>query len=376
MKIKSDPTHFHVEEISNRMLSPTKKQFSVYKLTKSGVDTLFALKTLAQENEISLHQIGYAGLKDKYAQTVQYISVASSQQIHTTQQNVSLDFIGYTDKQITVGDLDANTFRILLTQVSKQQMHYVAQNLVATTMYFPNYFDSQRFGSVREGYFALCDILSGNVERVVAYYLTQIIPSDNKSVKIDKKYIAQSLKDSEGFFRIDLASIRSKKLKNVLYCLQKSRNFWQAYTQIPKTERMFFELAFQSKLFNEQLHYRIVKNEKNIIRIPYVAGDLAFSSDATYEKLLQKQLDFFTLDTTDKSLLAVLEQTFGIKPPFNSQSLKVTNMATGKRSAIAMASEIAINVVSKNSLQVRATLPKGSYVTVLLKQIFGKVDVE
>ncbi|EHP85469.1 tRNA pseudouridine synthase D TruD [Methanotorris formicicus Mc-S-70] len=76
MKIRQKPEDFIVEEIID--LDKTINEGGecyLYKLTKRNIENLKALSYIAKKFKIPLKEIGYCGLKDRYAITTQYITI-------------------------------------------------------------------------------------------------------------------------------------------------------------------------------------------------------------------------------------------------------------------------------------------------------------
>ena len=143
---------------------PTREDFIVdeiplYEASKSGnylhlhikkvdMSTLELISVL--EEQTKFHNISYAGLKDKYATTTQYISMPASyekffKKFHHPQIEILDTFLSY--KKLNIGDLKGNRFKIRLrdvTPAAAQKMDKVLQEIIRQGI--PNYFGYQRFG--------------------------------------------------------------------------------------------------------------------------------------------------------------------------------------------------------------------------------------
>jgi tRNA pseudouridine13 synthase len=150
MKLKQLPHDFIVEEIPDYPISSEKDDHTIFILQKQEVDTFDAVRRIAQRLRLPLFDIGYAGLKDKHALTKQYISIPTRYNVQDqTVDAMILTFVGYRRKKIKIGDLSQNRFTITARDIQENQLVGISQR--ATTLSssgVPNYFDSQRFGSV------------------------------------------------------------------------------------------------------------------------------------------------------------------------------------------------------------------------------------
>ena len=75
MKLKCLPEDFRVEELSlARPDGPGRYTF--YRLAKQGLGTLEAVEAICRRWNLSGRRVSYAGLKDRHASTVQYLTIA------------------------------------------------------------------------------------------------------------------------------------------------------------------------------------------------------------------------------------------------------------------------------------------------------------
>ncbi|MBW3015076.1 tRNA pseudouridine(13) synthase TruD [Candidatus Woesearchaeota archaeon] len=140
-KIKQHPEDFIVKEITN--LKPKDSgSYTYIWLKKKNYTTLRAIETLASKLKINSKSIGFAGTKDKSAVTEQLISIkksVSKEKIaNITLKDIELNFYGYGDTPLSLGDLIGNQFIIIVRNLEKNQ-------LVEHVPKIPNYFGQQRF---------------------------------------------------------------------------------------------------------------------------------------------------------------------------------------------------------------------------------------
>ena len=108
---------------------------------KSGKSTLEAVKEIAIAEGIDSRDIGYAGIKDKHARTVQWLSLPSEPRnfpfkIYAVVRN---------ERKLKVGTLWGNWFRIVLETDSPGE---VVETVYQIKDHVPNGFGPQRFGRI------------------------------------------------------------------------------------------------------------------------------------------------------------------------------------------------------------------------------------
>lgn len=117
-------------------------------IKKTDMSTLEMIAVL--EEQTKFHNISYAGLKDKYATTTQYISMPASYEKYFAKfKHPQIEILGsYLHKEkLNIGDLKGNRFKIRLrdvTPAAAEKLDRVLQEIIRQGM--PNYFGYQRFG--------------------------------------------------------------------------------------------------------------------------------------------------------------------------------------------------------------------------------------
>lgn len=127
-----------------------KGNFLVLKIKKTNCDTWELIDRIAKFLQIYTNEIGYAGLKDKRATTIQYISIpkkyAKEIKKYKSKKIEILDTCLHS-KKLSIGDLKGNRFKINLYDVDFETLNYIQKLLKQITKFgMPNYFGYQRFG--------------------------------------------------------------------------------------------------------------------------------------------------------------------------------------------------------------------------------------
>ena len=252
-------------------------------MEKTELDTFDAIRLISRKTNIPLFEIGYAGLKDKHAVTKQYISIPSHYQIKfQNTDNLKLFFVGYHNKKIKIGDLAGNKFSIVVRDIRHNKIDNIYDKTKNVSLFgVPNYFDSQRFGSVFNNEFIGKYLVKKNYEAAVKIFFTCYLKSENKNVKNEKRNILKYWSNLEN------VTVKNKVFAQVIDEYLKTDSWLEAYKKIPANLREMHVNAYQSFLWNECVKeiLRVCVNGKKIYSVEYAVGLLYFYKDLTDEEL-------------------------------------------------------------------------------------------
>jgi tRNA pseudouridine13 synthase len=129
----------------------------ILKIKKTDMSTFKLITVIAKATQLEQRDIGYAGLKDKNATTIQYISIPKQYERdvikNLTTEKIEILEKHYSKFPIKVGQLKGNNFSIILEDVdkkTKEEIEKVAQEMVQKGI--PNYYGYQRFGENSRSY--------------------------------------------------------------------------------------------------------------------------------------------------------------------------------------------------------------------------------
>ena len=347
--LKQICSDFVVEEIADfdiDLLSLDRKKYSYYSLEKRDISHFLALKIVSKKLAVSVKDINYSGTKDKKARTMQYISVRAGKKYSVPQEignNIKLEFLGYFGNPLSLGSHQGNKFTIVVRGLEKGK--YVVDR---EKKYFLNYFDSQRFSK--------------------------------NNISIGKSLL---LKDFSSAAKL----IDDVRVQECL--LDYPSQPVKAISLLSRKEISLYLHAYQSYLFNETLRKFVEEkcDEGSVLSLDFSFGKLAFVSD---ESVFKDYLDlevslpgFLELRSSDslinsiqKELLvaeAVCSRDFIIKQ-FSNLSVEGTlrpMLAEVKNFEVVEVSDDELNP-GKEKFCVSFELGKGSYATMLIKQIVRK----
>ena len=387
MKLKQLPEDFKVEEISDIGISKEKKGYKIYLLEKKGMETFSLLAYLSKKNKIPVKDLGIAGLKDRHAVTKQHFSIPSRYEITAlNENNFKITFLGYADKALELGDLTGNKFDITVRNIRKGELDGIKQKAKNIGIIgVPNYFDSQRFGSVINHKFVARFLLKKDYEAAVKVYLTEFTKHESGKFKREKKFIA------ENWNNISSISVKNPSLARVVNEYKKTKSWLEAYKKIPSNLREIMVSAYQSYLWNECIKQILMRtvSKKSLYSISYNIGTLLFYKNLSEEEIKKIPQTFKTISeeikpgNAEKEIIAkvlsregVSIQDFGIKKE-TGNFFKVHERKVVLKPENFGISEPQIDEINdigrKNTFKIRLSfsLPKGSYATIITKRIFN-----
>jgi tRNA pseudouridine13 synthase len=387
MKLKQQPSDFIVEELPGVPVSSEKDEHAVFLLEKQEIDTFDAIRRIAQRLRISLFEIGYAGLKDKHALARQYISIPTKYNVQGLKMDsLVLTLVGYSRKKIKIGDLTGNRFTIIVRDIEEKELTDIAQRArTIPTSGVPNYFDSQRFGSVIDTTFIGKEVVIKNYEQAVKQYLTTYQKSEPKKIKDEKRKILSQWHD--------LAKVRvlTKAFAVVIKEYVTTKDWRMAYRKIPAHLREMYVNAYQSFLWNECIK-EILRNsvdKKKLYTVEYAIGSLLFYTDLSEQEMKTIQKTFITISETamfseDEQRIAdrILAKEGVMLADFKIEAETGNFFKTRARQVLLIPEDFVISEPTRDELnskggavrcklQISFSLPKGSYATVVTKRLFG-----
>ena len=310
-KIKQAYEDFYVKELIDINLG--NGNYAYFLLKKKNLSTSEALALISNKFNINLKNIGCAGNKDKKALTEQYISILNGKKNleNLNLNNIKLKFIGNGNKRINLGNNLGNYFKTIVRNLDKR---YDKTNFIV------NYFDEQRFSknNILIGKY----ILQGNFDEICK--LLEINYNDlSKNKKLLRFYLHSY--QSYLFNRAVAEYLRKKVYKKVKYSL--GEFIFVRKKSILKFPLISFDTHFKNK---DKIYLNILKEEK--IKL---------------EQFLIKKLPWLIEETNYRDVFVDVKD-------FKTLSYEKDELNPGKFKQI-----------------IEFKLPKGSYATILVKEMFS-----
>jgi tRNA pseudouridine13 synthase len=248
MKIKCQPDDFIVEELTDAQPAASGR-YTFYRLSKRDVGTLEAVETICRRWNLSGRQVSYAGLKDRHAATIQYLTIADGPDRAMSAPGLDLDPVGRLGQPYTPRQLRGNRFEVVLRALDDAELSRATAEIEdVPRVGLPNYFDDQRFGSVGwAGEFVAEAWLRGDHERALKLALAEPNPSDRSAARAEKALLRTHWGQwAEAKTLLPRSSARSI----VTYLVDHPADYRGAFARLRREMRMLYFSAYQSHLWN------------------------------------------------------------------------------------------------------------------------------
>ena len=210
-------------------------------LEKRDWDLNDILKVIARRLHISRDRISFAGTKDKYAVTAQWISLWKVKWVDLNAlkvRDVAFHSPVYGRKKLRRGDLYGNWFRVRIRGCEVKEVPEA----------FINYFGHQRFGSYRFVSHKIGKyLLKEDYESAVKTYVTETSPWEPKETREARQRLAEHFDPKEA---LTYFPKRLRKERTILSALARGKDYKRALLSLPKNLIALFLHAYQSYIFN------------------------------------------------------------------------------------------------------------------------------
>lgn len=383
------PQTFVVEEITPtcEVLEVGKKieksssdgKFAHFVLQKSGWSTIQAELAIAKALHITHKRFSHAGIKDKNATTTQLCSVFAIEPeklLSLKIQDIQINGSWACEEPVRMGELLGNRFTALIPQTSGKE-EAIKEIASETRLLFPNYFGSQRFGSLRSNTHKIGKLLlQEKFKEAIMSYL-----SDSSNEKDPQAVQARKELAETHDFNLALKNFPShlKYERLMLHHLTKYPNdFVGAVQRLPRALSIMFLHAYQSYLFNKALEVRVHTRDFVAREGEFYCGrgklgfpDLSIKKDGSQNnsflvcKLLGYETKESELTEIEKKLLEEEGITLSL---FKIKKFPALSVKGAYRSALAPM--VDFSFVRESGL-FRFSLQKGAYGTVALQEFIG-----
>lgn len=386
MKIKQKPEDFSVKE-SYRFDPVETGPYRVYLMDKQKLSTFDAVARLQKRFGLAPGSISYCGLKDKQGRTEQLIAVRGAD-VDFQEENLRLKFLGRTDKPLSAANTTSNRFAVTVRQVRREELQEISLAAAEIArLGVINYFDNQRFGSLKHGQgFIAKDLIRGDFEAALHNYLAKPSPLD---VSDDAK-VKQFWAENWGRWDAKPPYEAARKYYRIIKALRDNpTDFVTAFLQIDSDYRAMLLFTYQSYLWNEGARrlLQTVLPRENLFPMPYQAGTLLHHTDGPKEVL--QYLDTLTFPLlapnstfTDSRIEQAVKWVLG-KEKISLEQLRIEKapkLLFFKHEERPLTMHPAKLVVGKPrpdelnrgflKVNIAFTLPPGSYATLVVKRLF------
>lgn len=378
-------------------------------LVKRNWDTFQALKAIAEQLSISPQKIQIAGIKDAKALTAQYITIRdiNLEDIKSVNiKDVKILPVGYFKTKLSPYYLLGNSFKIIIRAIrhTKPIIHQRIKKIVEEIQALgglPNFFGHQRFGTIRPiTHIVGKAIVKGDFRKAAMLFLAKAYPLEHSESRIAREELYRTL-DFEKALKAFPKHLYYERLM-LQHLVKKPNDFKGAFRRLPVKLRKLFPQAYQAYLFNRFLSRRIALglplNTAEVGDYVVKIESTGLPSQSLYEIASQAKLsEINNAIASGKMHLAIRLVGFkqrlskGVQSEIEKQILEEEGIALenfkikgmpemslkgGLRTAITTLKDFKVEEISKdpanprkNTVRVSFTLYRGSYATILLREL-------
>ena len=256
MIIKQEPDDFRVEEVT-ALVPGDSGPFAFYRLEKRGWSTPDALAAVRRRWQVEPRRLSYGGLKDRHADTVQYLTIFHGPRRGLHHHDVAVRYVGQVAHPYASEDVICNRFRLTLRALDDATRGRAAGRLEDVVRDgVPNYFDDQRFGSVAGpgGEFIGRMLVRGRFEDALRLALTGPYEHDRAAQKREKRLLDAHWGDWAKCVGV-LPRGHARSLAD--YLRVHPDDYRGAVTRLRPELRGLYLSAYQSHLWNRMLAIRL-----------------------------------------------------------------------------------------------------------------------
>ena len=372
MKLKCRPQDFRVTEQISRQAGHG--EYSLYRLTKTGFTTPDAVQRICRQWNLAPKQCRHAGLKDRHAYTVQYLTIARGPEADLQTDSIHLEFLGGTDSHLDASDIAANSFEIVVRSLVQGECDVIQSALpFAAEAGYPNYFDEQRFGSLGPSREYVCQAwCRKDYER--ALWLT--FAEHNVHDDADERGQKELTRELWGDWNDLKAKLeRSHRRSVITYLVDHPAGFRKAFALVNADLRGIFLSAFQSAVWNRMLGLAFEdRKSTSTIEIadailPFVPGNIPSLTQIPLPSVRAKGLSPELRGLYESAL-----QPYGMKPEemkisfprdrWFSRARRDTMVVPQNLTAVAAPDDL---YRGRQKMTLSFDLPRGCYATMLIR---------
>jgi tRNA pseudouridine13 synthase len=385
MRLKQRPEDFSVAE-SWRFDPDPRGEWFVYLMDKQKLSTFEAAERVCAAAHVNPADVSYCGLKDKQGRTSQLVAVRGKP-VELQQADLRLKPLGRTAVPLSAENTTSNRFAVTVRDLSEEDVARVPAAVAEVQRIgIVNYFDSQRFGSLKHGQgFLVKDLMRGDSEAALRNLLARPSELDRSG---DAR-VKQFWKEHWGEWQRRNPHLGAERYAPVIRWLRlHPKDYLGAFLRTPPRWRGLQVFAYQSWLWNEGVkqYLRQAVGVSRLVAIRYQAGTLLFprSLDGGQARLLRDKT--FPLLAPDSQIpdpqvrraaLSVLE-----REDMTLQSLRVPGAPQihfdhEERPILVHPGKLVVGEARRDELNrdrlrlnVAFTLPPGAYATLVVKRLF------
>src|SRR5512145_619457 len=385
MKLKQRPEDFEVAE-SWRFDDDPRGAHHVYLMDKQKLSTFEAVDRLCARFKIPRADVSYCGLKDKQGRTTQLVAI-KGRDLEVQDPDLRLKLLGRTRTPLSAENTTSNRFAVTVRDLGEDDVARLPGAVAEVRRIgVVNYFDSQRFGSLKHGQgFIVKDLMRGDFEAALRNVLARPSELDHS----DDARVKTFWKEHWGDWRARNPFPGAERYQAVVRWLRDHpSDFRGAILRTEPRWRALQVFAYQSWLWNEGVkqYLREVVGVQRLVSIRYQAGTLLFPRelDGARARLLRDRTfpllapaTRFDDPAVERAALSVLGREDMTLADLAVPGTPEIHFDPEERPLVVRPGRLALGEAKEDELNrgrlrvnVAFTLPPGAYATLVVKRLF------
>jgi tRNA pseudouridine13 synthase len=275
MKLKQRPEDFQVTE-SWRFDEDARGAHFVYLMDKQKLSTFDAVERICVRFKIPRAAVSYCGLKDKQGRTTQLVAI-QGRDVELQDADLRLKLLGRSATPLSAENTTSNRFAVTVRDLTDDDVARLPASIAEVRrLGVVNYFDSQRFGSLKHGQgFIVKDLMRGEFEAALRNVLARPSELDHSG---DAK-VKAFWKEHWGEWDRRNPHPGAERYQAVVRWLKTHpKDYRGALLRTEPRWRAMQVFAYQSWLWNEgvKAYLRDVVGVQDLLSVKYQAGTLLF----------------------------------------------------------------------------------------------------
>ena len=385
MKLKQRPEDFQVTE-SWRFDEDPAGEWFVYLMDKQKLSTFEAVERICERFRIPRASVSFCGLKDKQGRTTQVVAVRG-RPVELQEADLRLKPLGRTARPLSAENTTSNRFAVTIRDLGEEDLARLPAAVAEVRrLGVVNYFDSQRFGSLKHGQgFIVKDLMRGDFEAALRNVMAR--PSE-LDLSGDAK-VKAFWKEHWGEWERRNPHRGAERYAPVVRWLREHpKDFRGAILRTEPRWRGLQVFAYQSWLWNEGVkrYLRDVVGIGRLVAIRYQAGTLLFPRELDADLVRRlRDLTFpllapatrFGDPAVERAALSVLGREDMALGDLAVPGTPEIHFEPEERPVLVFPGRLTLGEAQPDELNrgrwrvnVAFTLPPGAYATLVVKRLF------